>query len=219
MSIPWSMAALDQNAGSVGLVRVAANYIETAAQLGAITEATGSNQIFELADSNLDALPDNLPALQLATDGVMAGEIILALQQANISVPLFGQVDVGSPQVIQVAKAAANGLIFVSPGPAPQDVDAEAFTAAYQALAGFPPGPRAVLAYDAANVLLDSIERAMLKTNRRPTRLEVSAVITSIERQGLSGTIAFDRQGRRIDAPVWTYQISKEEYPGTPIAP
>jgi branched-chain amino acid transport system substrate-binding protein len=198
---------------------VAASYNETSTQLAALSQARGFDNITRLTENNLASLPNDLQALQLVTDGVIAGEIILALPEAGISVPLFGQVEVGSPQVVQVAGAGANGLVFISPGPAPQEIDAKAFIEAYQALAGFPPGPRAVLAYDAANVLLDAIEQAILTHNRRPTRSEVSAVITKIKRQGLTGTITFNQQGQRIDAPMWVYQISEKEYPGTPIVP
>jgi ABC-type branched-subunit amino acid transport system substrate-binding protein len=121
--------------------------------------------------------------------------------------------------MVQVAKAAANGLVFVSPAPAPRDVPgSEAFIEAYQTLAGFPPGPRAVLAYDATNILLDAIEQAMLE-QQQPSRSEVCAIITNVQRRGISGDIAFDTQGQRINAPVWVYQISeeKEGYPGVPI--
>jgi ABC-type branched-subunit amino acid transport system substrate-binding protein len=171
-----------------------------------------------LIDTNINQIPANAQAVQLAADGVTAGEIVLALSGANITLPLFGQVDVGSPQLVQVAKVAANGLVFVSPGPAPRDVGATAFSRTYQALAGFPPGPRAVLAYDATHILLDSIEQTMLN-GHQPTRTAVTTVITGIRRTGISGNIAFDAQGRRLNAPVWVYQISKEEYPGTLITP
>jgi ABC-type branched-subunit amino acid transport system substrate-binding protein len=131
----------------------------------------------------------------------------------------MGQVDTGSPQTLQVAQAAANGLIFVSPGPDPRQIDeAASFVEAYQALAGFPSGPRAVLAYDAAQVLLDAIELS-LQDRRLPSRAEVSAVIATVERQGLSGEIAFDQQGERVDAPVWVFQIVNETYPGLLFSP
>ena len=218
LSIPWSMA--ETGAGPTGVVKVAATYQETSAYLDTMSRERGFNNRLEVFERELPALAADTGALYLKTDGVMAGEIILALEQANISLPLLGQVDVGSPQMVQVAKEAANGLIFVSPGPDPQHIaGAGSFIETYQALAGFPPGPRAVLAYDATHVLLDAIEQAGRIINHRPARAEVSAAIASVQRQGLSGEIRFDAQGQRIHAPVWVYQISEEKYPGVLLAP
>lgn len=218
--IPWSVAA-EMADDRAGIVRIAANLAETRNELETISRERGFKSI-EVIDNNLSALEYNKSdALYLATDGVTAGRILSALRQANISLPVLGQVDVGSPQILQVARAAANGLIFVSPGPDPKQVSrAETFMQAYQALAGFPPGPRAVLAYDAAQVLLDGIEQSLrISDNRPPTRAEMSATIKSVERQGLSGEIRFDRQGWRVNAPVWIYQIMDETYPGVLLTP
>lgn len=213
VSIPWSIATarIDQT----GVVEVAANYNETSAYLDTISREWGFNNRIEVIDRTFPALAPETEALYLNTDGVTAGEILLALEQANISLPLFGQVEVGSSQTVQVAKKAANDLIFVSPGPDPQHgTGAASFIEAYQALAGFPPGPRAVLAYDATQVLLDAIEQTVRIINHRPARAEVSTTIANVQRQGISGEIKFDAQGRRINAPVWVYQISEEKYPG-----
>ena len=230
LSVPWTIEAVESHLNRKGVVSVAANYDETSFWLDTISQEQGFNTIVNVADINLSSVPANIQALELTSEAVTAGEDILTLRRADVSLPLFGQVDVGSPQVVQVAKAAANGLIFVSPGPDPRDVPGtDAFVEAYQTLAGFSPGPRAVLAYDATNVLLDAIEQAMLACPQamlgrqamleQPTRTEISAIINQIQRPGISGDIAFDAQGQRLDAPVWVYQISGEEYPGALIAP
>ncbi len=51
-----------------------------------------------------------------------------------------------------------------------------AFSETYQKLSGLPPSPRAVLVYEATNILLDSIDQAIL-IDGKPTRLGVSAVM------------------------------------------
>jgi branched-chain amino acid transport system substrate-binding protein len=214
MSIPWTVDTSGLEASGTGLVTVAANQARATLRLAAVAQEAGLATLTSVTDARLEKLSNGPEALVLTTDGVTAGQIILALEEAHINLPLFGQVNVGSPQLIQVAREAANGLIFVSPGPAPADVEAETFAEAYQALAGFPPGPRAVLAYDATQVLLDAIEQSILKNGRRPTRLEVSEAIPTVQRTGLSGQITFNRQGERVEAPVWVYQIFREEYPG-----
>jgi ABC-type branched-subunit amino acid transport system substrate-binding protein len=230
LSVPWTIEAVEPHLNREGVVSVAANDAETSLWLDTVRQERGFNSIVNVADINLNPVPADIQALELTTEAVAAGENILALRRANVSLPLFGHVDVGSPQVVQVANAAANDLIFVSPGPDPGDVPgANDFIEAYQTLAGFLPGPRAVLAYDATNVLLDAVEQAMLAQSQTmferqaalepPTRSEVSAVISKVQRHGISGDIAFDAQGQRVDAPVWVFQISEEEYPGVLIAP
>jgi branched-chain amino acid transport system substrate-binding protein len=235
--IPWSVdvAALNGDTQQ-GLVSVAATYDETVTRLMEVSRDMGFERLDTLTGADVVALPDHAQALQLTTNAVTAGNIMLALRgsglgdpPASTDLPVFGHIEVGNRQLVQVAGAAAEGLIFVSPGPAATDVQADqAFIAAYQAVAGFPPGPRAVLAYDATNVLLDSIEQAMIMRNfiiidewypNRPGRAEVSAVISSVQHQGITGQIRFDRQGRRLDAPVWVYQITEMDYPGTLLVP
>ncbi len=219
VSVPWTTAATEQNDPENGVVRVAASESDTSARLEDVIRTDGYDKIARIVNGSLAQLSNDIQAIELDTDSVTAGEIMLALAQTDISLPVFGQANVGSPQLVQVARATANGLTFVSPGPAPTDVDADAFIEAYQALAGFPPGPRAVLTYDATYVLLDAIEQALQQSDSVPTRAEVSEIIKNIHRHGLSGEIVFDTQGQRLDAPVWVYQIFNEEYPGKLIAP
>jgi len=222
--IPWSVESVAFRDSSHGIVSVAATYEETRARLQAVSRDMGFNRLEILTNEDVNTLPDSIQALQLSTDAVSAGNIFVALQKSNISLPLFGSVDVGNRQLVQVAGTAADGLIFVSPGPDSADLSGqETFIEAYQTLAGFPPTPRAILAYDATHILLDSIEQAIINNdkwrNSRPTRAEVSAVISTVERQGASGKIVFNSQGQRLDAPIWVYQISEARYPGTLIAP
>jgi ABC-type branched-subunit amino acid transport system substrate-binding protein len=214
MSVPWPVVAPIPNPNRSGLVSVAATRAEAAALVESISRSAGIEQLTTLTTPYVDPLPSDLQALELDTDGVTAGEILLELKRDNRSLPVYGQVDVGSPQLVQVAEKAANGLIFVSPGPGPRVVESPTFREEYKNLAGFPPGPRAVLAYDAANVLLDAIDQVIGVHSGQPTRSEVSAAISSIERNGISGRITFDEWGRRKNAPLWVYQISNRAYPG-----
>ena len=218
--VPWSVDEEIFKDDTRGVVGVAATRAEMADQLQAVGRQLGFEQLYGLSGVNdVEVLSVGTQALQLNADAVTAGNILLALQEQGISVPVFAQADAGNRQLVQVAGTAADGVIFVSPGPNATDIQLGApFTEAYQTQAGFPPPPRAVLAYDAANVLLDSIEQAMITNNswfeERPDRARISEVIHNVQYQGLSGKIEFDGSGRRIDAPVWIYQISGTIYPG-----
>ena len=219
LSVPWTTAAAGPDDSRRGVVSVAANQAETTARLAALKRDMGWFKVVEIKDQYVVTMPAETQAVELAVDAVTAGQAILALKGAGVDLPLLGQEEAGSFQLLQVAGEATNGFIYVSPGPGPgQASDTEMFVKKYTDLAGFPPGPRAVLAYDAAHVLLDAIEMA-ISTGSPLTRSEVSAVVGQVQRRGLSGRIAFDARGQRVDAPVWVYQIVKEQYPGAPIAP
>ncbi|HEX9921883.1 MAG TPA: ABC transporter substrate-binding protein [Anaerolineae bacterium] len=219
VSIPWALPTAGLNSVQDGVVNLAAPAETTSDRLEAVGRSMGFGELMKLDDDDLSRIGAEAQALELVTDATTGGEILLALDRAGIDLPRFGQVEVGSPQLVQIAQTAANGLVFVSPGPDPQQVTgAGGFIEAYQDLAGFPPGPRAVLAYDATHILLDAIEQNLASNQQRPDRSDISARIGHIRRDGLSGRIAFDAQGRRVDAPVWVYQISEGRYPGVPVS-
>ena len=222
VSIPWSVEAALFEPAPQGIVSVAATVEQTQARLAQVAQGLGLDPRI-IISSNPAEIPAGTQAVQLATEAVTAGTFLANL--SDPAMPVFGQVEAGNLQLVQVAGAKADGFIFVSPGPGAAEISADSdFAAAYQALSGLPPGPRAVLAYDSANVLLDSIEQAMIKDQgywyaRQPSRAEVKASISTISRQGVSGAIVFGPDGHRIDAPVWVYQISEASYPGTVINP
>lgn len=219
LAVPWTAAQAGFDDPRRGMVSVAASQDEAEARLDLLKQDMGWFNVIEIKDPQVDTMPAGAQAVELATDAVTAGQAILALKEAGIDLPLLGQAEAGSFQLLQVAGEAANGFIYVSPGPDPQQaVDTETFVQKYTDLAGFPPGPRAVLAYDAANVLLDAIAAA-ISSGYPLTRSEVSAVVGQVQRRGLSGRIAFDTLGQRVDAPVWVYQIVEEQYPGAQVAP
>ena len=223
--IPWSADDSVFVGDRSGVVSVAATSGQTAARLAATSRDLGYQPVVIQAETDLTMPWAKGQPLVLDTDAVTAGNIAVSLREAALEAPLFGQVEVGDRQLAQVAGTAADGLIFVSPGPAAADISGhEALVVAYESLAGQPPGPRALLAYDATNVLLDSIEKAMIIDDQgwfrdQPGRADVRAAIASIRRNGVTGEISFDSRGRRLAAPIWVYQIDEANYPGKLVAP
>ncbi|MEM7348378.1 MAG: ABC transporter substrate-binding protein, partial [Chloroflexota bacterium] len=214
VAAPWSLDFHQNLNQPDNIISLAATINETNDHLMETAEMMGYDQLLSLTNADTVAVTANTTAIHLMSDGVTAGEVILALQPNN-ELSLFGSVDVGSPQMTQVAQSAANGLIIVSPAPHPQDIEGGTeFIAEYQQLAGFPPGPRALLAYEATHILLDAIDQAMLISIDKPTRKQVSQLIKTIQRDSLIGPIKFDEKGYRIEAPTWIYQIEGETYPG-----
>jgi len=119
--------------------------------------------------------------------------------------------EAGRAVVAQRAGTAAEGLIWVSSAP-PADAEAlsPTFVSGYQTLAGSPPGPYAVLAYDATHVLLDAIELDV-KKHGRPTRPGVAASLSAVQVRGLSGDVRFDEQGTWSQAPIFAYRVAGDD--------
>jgi len=119
--------------------------------------------------------------------------------------------EAGRAVVAERAAEAAEGLIWVSSAP-PADESAlpSAFVNGYQALAGGPPGPYAILAYDATNVLLEAIAFDIAH-NAHPTRQGVIAALSATQTMGLSGRIRFDERGMWIKAPVFVYRVAGDD--------
>lgn len=212
VAIPWTVERTVFT-DHAGVVSVAASQSETVSRLKQVQQQMGLESV-RVVDDLGTQVPHFIAPIQLATNGVDAGEIMGTLRKSGFKQPIFGEASAGSQQVIQLAGAAAEGFIYVSPGPATMDmVQGEQFVETYQALSGFPPSPRAVLAYEAAHILLDSIQKVML-TPDNLSREAVREHISHMTRQGISGEVIFDEQGYRINAPMWVYQISQSNYPG-----
>ncbi|RMF05441.1 MAG: hypothetical protein D6768_01190 [Chloroflexi bacterium] len=222
--VPWSADAAAMTE-SPGVVSVAATPAEIQARLQKILAEKGLSEPVILTGAGNPSLPATsavADAIVLQTDPVSAGTILPALNAAGNARPIFGLETTVGRQLVQVAGPAADGLVWLSPGPAAADVPgAESFAQNYQAMAGHPPGPRAVLAYDAAHTLLDAVEQTMnLRKkwyNTRLSRSDVQHTVVNVRRQGLSGDVSFTNLGLRASAPVWVYQISAMNYPGNVI--
>jgi len=119
--------------------------------------------------------------------------------------------EAGRAVVVQRAGEVTEGLIWVSSVlPAAADALPLSFMSGYQALAGGLPGPNAILAYDATNVLLDAIKLDIMQ-NSRPTRQGVMAALPAIHVEGLSGDIRFDDQGSWLQAPIFAYRVAGDD--------
>lgn len=91
------------------------------------------------------------------------------------------------------------------PAPLPTDATDPTFADRYRAISnGAEPSFNAVLAYDAAQLLLGAIERA-IHANGEPTRSGVAAALAQSELAGLSGLIGFDAQHAWSQARSWAY--------------
>jgi len=119
--------------------------------------------------------------------------------------------EAGRMVVPQRAGAAADGLLWVSSVLRPDTLPlSTAWQDGFRALAGAPPGPYALLAYDATCLLLDAISDD-IKMHGQPSRAGVLAAMKPIRAEGLMGEAAFDDEGSWLQAPVVIYRLSGED--------
>jgi ABC-type branched-subunit amino acid transport system substrate-binding protein len=107
--------------------------------------------------------------------------------------------------------SAAEGVTVTAPAPLPEDSTDPGFADRYRAISGgVEPRFNAVLAYDAARLLLEALARD-IQANRTPTRTGVGAALAASAWPGLSGRISFDA-ARQWSAPrLWTYRWQSGE--------
>jgi ABC-type branched-subunit amino acid transport system substrate-binding protein len=146
-------------------------------------------------------------------DPVTCGEVIAALRATGWEGYLLGGPELAATDFTSVGEESAQGAEFVTPWPLPGDVSgSDVFAAAYEQVSGGPPpGPLAMPAYDAAQLVLRALER-VISGGGTPSRENIAAALQVIAQevsQGpfLSGTLYWYRIGpegvpellRRVD--------------------
>jgi ABC-type branched-subunit amino acid transport system substrate-binding protein len=142
-----------------------------------------------------------------------AADFLIQAREAGIDTPLWGGPSLARSQLAQIAGEAAEGTCHALTAPLSRDLSPDSHVATgYRELSGTMPGPWAALAYDAAHLLLDAIERA-IETEGIPSREGVVAALAQV--RSLDGEPVFDR-GQRRGAEVLFYCYEPgDAYPGT----
>lgn len=197
--LPWialaSMAS-PQLAGGFALEASPSDVVAAAEQ------ALAAGGIVEPATATADAALDTAGLAGVIWLGDAAEGARLA-QRLAPGVTLVGGPELGSPVFAGRAGAAAVGVHWLSAGPAQAALPAD-FVAAYQSLAGAPPSPQAVLAYDAANLLLDAMASAGRQGDlTRETVQTALQALSAAGWHGLSGPLAWQSDACTGVQPCW----------------
>lgn len=134
-------------------------------------------------------------AAKLAVDGDVLG--VVGPLRSDSALPAGQILDGQHLAWIALAEAAPDELAAslgrLSMAPTADAMPAE-FVQAYQSLAGAQPGSRSLLAYDAANLLLDAMERAAAQGDLdRPSVLQAFQDLGTEGWQGASGELRWRR--------------------------
>jgi ABC-type branched-subunit amino acid transport system substrate-binding protein len=162
------------------------------------------------------ALSTTLAALAVYTQAGLPVIVPTLPAQAVPSDPLVFRLGPGSTSARQVVRTARCDLLddaWSATGLPPCASDAPPVADlpnAQHALAGFtevslgpPPGPRAIVAYDATMLVI----RAIRQAGGQPTRTSVAAALRRARYDGLLGQINFDKGNTWADAPMWVYPV------------
>jgi branched-chain amino acid transport system substrate-binding protein len=185
----------------------------------AVREAGGTIVLDEPVAGNgwVSHLVDASPDLVFLSSGAMeGGEAIRLARQAGVEATFFGGPALGDRTLVQVGGAAVEGTVYLAMAPAGADLaGAGTFVAGYQALAGHSPGPRATLAYEATNLLLEAIARAADRSSRRPSREMVwHRLADDWQHEGLLGSWRLGTGTEPAGWPTAIYRIETGGYPG-----
>jgi len=184
----------------------------TAANLGAtVVSDVGADQVDWPAQ-----IADQGPDLVFFTGDVVEGSgLIVQARRRGVDAPFMGGGDWGSPKLMQIGGATVEGTLYVTSAPALEEIGGtDEFVASYETLAGQPAGPQAIMAYDATGVLLEAISRAIVAEGK-PSRVAVTAQLAEIYFEGLTGPIAFDARGDRLDPVIYIHRVEA----GNPYRP
>jgi len=121
------------------------------------------------------------PAVLCDAGPVQAGEMIAALRDAGWEGSFLGGPRWAAEDFAAVGAESATGARFVTPWPFVQDLnDGLAFAAAYATVsAGTPPGPSALPAYEAAQLVLEALEMD-ISAHGEPSRQGVNAALARL---------------------------------------
>jgi branched-chain amino acid transport system substrate-binding protein len=186
-----------------GRVDLAEAFIRMAEQLGA-TVVLDTDADFTFPASFMTNLKTASPELVFFSGGAVEGaELIGRARQSGFDAAFMGGSWFDSPYFVEIGGEAVKGTFYITIVPL---INSGSFVVAYQGLAGRLPGPQAIIAYDAACVLLEALAKA-IESHGRPTRSAVVAELGAIENYpGLLGPITFDNQGDLVAPKTYIYR-------------
>jgi branched-chain amino acid transport system substrate-binding protein len=147
----------------------------------------------------------------LAGEGSEAADVVLALREAGLGMPVVGANGLNTPHFAAIAGDGAKGTTYVSVTP---PWLGQGFSDAYVASSGSAPGPYSALSYDAVGLLLDAAARC-IALEGKPSRTCVAESLAKIgDYEGVTGLISFDERGQAIGREVYLYEMVDGHYPG-----
>jgi branched-chain amino acid transport system substrate-binding protein len=138
-----------------------------------------------------------------------AGPLSGQLKAAGDNIPLMGGDGIYDPAYITAGNNKVNGDYATSVGAPVETLDsaktfiadynAAHFSAPYAAYGGY--------SYDSAWAIIEAIKSAMGSSGKAPTRQAVETAMSSVNFQGVTGTVSFDQYGDATNKQLTVYEV------------
>ncbi|GJL73004.1 MAG: amino acid ABC transporter substrate-binding protein [Nitrosomonas sp.] len=139
------------------------------------------------------------------------GETVASLRSAGVDLPIVGGDGLDTPNLFLGGAELTNDVWYTTHAWLSSETgtpEVQQFISSYEQAYGNPPQDAfAALGYDAANLLLDALQRT---TDIRPIRITEALEETS-EFQGVTGTITYSAERRVPDKNVWIVKVTQGE--------
>ncbi|WP_160672267.1 branched-chain amino acid ABC transporter substrate-binding protein [Clostridium sp. C8-1-8] len=146
--------------------------------------------------------------------------IIKQMKEKNITAKFIGPDGMDSAEVVKIAGDSSKGIYYTTMA---ADVSlteqGRAWAEKYKKQFGNQPENYAIYGYDAMNVLLDGLKKAVQDNgNKKPTQDQVTKAVRAIKGfKGVATTVTFNSKGDNEDAVMFISQFKEAKYPPTVI--
>ena len=201
---------------------IAQNFTTRAKALGLAVVATISNPSGALSQAALETITQqiklyNPEAVYYGGTDIQGAAIVNAISSLKSRAVFIGPDGLDNSNFVKLAGAAAKGVYFTSTaGPISQlrGRDVTGFTQRYKTLFKANPETYSPYAFDAANMLLESVLTVYRNNKKLPTRAEISNAVRGLEWDGVTGRIRLNANGDRQLADYYVLQYKTAQYPG-----
>jgi branched-chain amino acid transport system substrate-binding protein len=139
------------------------------------------------------------------------GVFLKQLRAAGVNTPVMGGDGLDDNQLITIGGDGAKNTYFTTvAAPASEFPKAAAMVAAYKTAYGKDAAGFSVTGYDAMNVALAGIKKAIGRSKDVPSRASVQDAIRKISYAGLSGSIKFNSVGDRVTGQLFVVQVTND---------
>jgi len=140
-------------------------------------------------------------------DARVGAEVLQQARSVGLRASFVGGPEWATDAFGELAGDLASGAWLVTGTPQGKDLrGSKDFLVTYRARGGHEPGADALLAYDATRVLLAAL-RETIEREGHPTRQGVKHALSEVSLSGVTGPIAFDSRGGRLNPRIWIYPV------------
>lgn len=160
----------------------------TIAETAQIGDKDFKTQLTKIRASNPDAIYIPNYTAEMA-------QILEQATQLGIKIPFLSSDGFSNPEIYDLAGDYTDGVIYVGPTQVKESSDYKKFVADYTAKWGFAPDSFATNAFDAANILFETLEKVYAKNGKFDRKAIRDTFAATKDFPGVTGTVNFAENG------------------------